>query len=111
VFRQIRGEPLDRPNATLSTGGYGVGRYITDLGTLGGQQIGSTFTYGTVVVDNIAVQPGDSFHMTNRGSVNLTWSPIPRLDLVAEFLFGNRINKDRQRGSSSQLQLGSNFRF
>jgi len=43
--------------------------------------------------------------------VNLTWSPIPRLDLVAEFLFGNRINKDRARGSSSQLQLGTSFRF
>jgi len=30
---------------------------------------------------------------------------------VAEFLFGNRIDKGGQRGSSSQLQLGSNFRF
>jgi hypothetical protein len=46
-----------------------------------------------------------------RGSLNLTWSPIPRLDLVAEFLFGNRVNKDRASGSSSQFQLGTNFRF
>ena len=167
LFRQIRGEPLDQPNTTLSTSGIGVGlsgrltapwqaekgqvtfsayagsgigRYITDLGTLGGQDafydsatntidalpvfawylgyerrwnsdLRSTFTYGTVVVDNIDVQPGDAFHMTNRCSVNLTWSPIPRLDLVGEFLFGNRINKDGQRGASSQLQLGTSFRF
>jgi len=167
LFRQIRGEAADRPNSTLSADGFGVGlsgrltapwqaeraqitfsayagsgigRYITDLGTLGGQdayydpatgtiealpvlawylgyerswtrQFRSTFTYGTVLVDNLAVQPANSFHQTNRGSLNLTWSPIPRLDLVAEFLFGNRIDKGGQRGSSSQLQLGSNFRF
>jgi hypothetical protein len=167
LFRQIRGEPLDQPNTTLSTTGFGaglsgrltapwqadkgqimfsayagsgIGRYITDLGTLGGQdayfdpatntidalpvfawylgyerrwdaKLRSTFTYGTVVVDNIAAQPGDVFHMTNRWSLNLTWSPIPRVDLVSEFLFGNRINKDGQKGGSSQLQLGTNFRF
>jgi hypothetical protein len=167
LFRQIRGEPLDQPNTTLSTSGIGVGlsgrltapwqadkgqvtfsayagsgigRYITDLGTLGGQDafydvatntidalpvfawylgyerrwnsdLRSTFTYGTVIVTNTDGQPGDAFHQTNRWSLNLTWSPIPRLDLVGEFLFGNRINKDGKRGGSSQLQLGTNFRF
>jgi hypothetical protein len=34
-----------------------------------------------------------------------------RIDIVGEFRFGNRIDKDGRRGSSSQLQLGSNFRF
>jgi hypothetical protein len=167
LFRQLRGEPLDQPNTTLSTGGFGagvsgrltapwqantgqitfsayagsgIGRYITDLGTLGGQdayydpetntidalpvfawylgyerrwdaKLRSTFTYGSVLVTNIAAQPGNAFHMTNRWSLNLTWSPIPRVDLVGEFLFGNRIDKDGQKGASSQLQLGTNFRF
>ena len=62
-------------------------------------------------MDNIAAQPGDAFHMTNRWSLNLTWSPITRVDLVSEFLFGNRSNKEGQKGSSSQLQLCTNFRF
>jgi hypothetical protein len=167
LFRQIRGEPLDQPNTTISTAGFGlgvsgrlaspievdkgqvtfsayagsgIGRYITDLGSLGGQdayydpatktidalpvfawylgyerrwsrQLRSTFTYGTVLVENVELQPGDSFHMSNRGSFNLTWSPIPRIDVVGEFLFGNRIDKDGESGASSQLQLGTNFRF
>jgi hypothetical protein len=167
LFRQIRGEPLDQPNTTISTTGFGVGvsgrltapwqadkgqvtfsayagsgigRYITDLGTLGGQdayydpgtntidalpvfawylgyerrwdaKLRSTFTYGSVLVNNIAAQPGSAFHMTHRWSLNLTWSPIPRVDLVSEFLFGNRIDKDGEKGASSQLQLGTNFRF
>jgi DcaP outer membrane protein len=167
LFRQIRGEPLDQPNTTLSTSGFGVGlsgrltapwqaekgqvtfsayagsgigRYVTDLGTLGGQdafydvatntidalpvfawylgyerrwddRLRSTFTYGTVIVDNIAPQPDDAFHISNRWSLNLTWSPISRVDVVGEFLFGDRINKDGQKGGSSQLQIGTNFRF
>jgi hypothetical protein len=167
LVRQIRGEPLDSPNTTRATGGFGVGlsgrlgsrwqpekgqvmfsfyagdgigRYITDLGTLGGQDavydsasdkiealpvfawyLGyearwnarwrSTYTYGTVIVSNLAVQPSDAFRQTNRGSFNVTYSPVRRLDLVAEYLFGNRVNKDGKQGFSSQIQLGTNFRF
>jgi len=167
LARQIRGEPLDQPNTTRATGGFGVGlsgrlgarwqpemgqvmfsfyagdgigRYITDLGTLGGQDavydtakdkiealpvfawyLGyearwnarwrSTFTYGTVIVNNLEIQPGDALKQTNRGSFNFTYSPVRRLDLVAEYLFGNRINKDGKQGFSSQVQFGTNFRF
>jgi len=113
LLRQLRGEPTDQPNTTLSSFGFGVnvsgrlpapfgsdrtqvthavyagrgiGRYINDLGTLGGQDavydpvtntlqalpvfaayIGlerrwsqsfrSTVTYGFVGVDNLAIQP------------------------------------------------------
>jgi hypothetical protein len=39
------------------------------------------------------------------------WSPIPRLDLVSEFLWGDRQNKDGQRGFAAQTQIGSTFRF
>jgi hypothetical protein len=167
LVRQIRGEPLDQPNVTRATSGYGVGlsgrvgalwqpekvqllfsfyagngigRYITDLGTLGGQDavydaasdrlqalpvfawyLGyemrwkprwrSTFTYGTVLVNNLDIQPGNALKQTNRGSSNLTFSPIGRLDVVGEYLFGNRINKDGAKGASSQFQFGMNFRF
>jgi len=120
--------------------GDGIGRYVTDLGSLGGQDafydvaadkiqalpvfawyLGyesrwserwrSTYTYGTVIVDNLAIQPGDALKQTNRGSFNFTYSPTRRLDLVAEYLFGNRINKDGKQGVSSQIQFGTNFRF
>jgi hypothetical protein len=166
LFRQIRGEASEA-NTTLSTFGFGInfsgrlpvpwssersvlkyavyagqgiGRYITDLGTLGGQDavfdpatqtlqslpvfaayvglernwtstLRSTVTYGYVRVDNRDIQPDDALHATNRGSVNLSWSPIRRIDLVAEYLLGNRINKDGNSGFSNQLQLGGNFRF
>jgi hypothetical protein len=39
------------------------------------------------------------------------WSPIPRLDLVTEFLTGVRVNKNDHRDRASQIQVGSTFRF
>jgi hypothetical protein len=41
----------------------------------------------------------------------VTWSPVPEADLALEFLFGTRVNKDGQRGTSSQLQAGWIYRF
>jgi hypothetical protein len=42
---------------------------------------------------------------------NLSWSSIPRLDLVGEFLSGQRFNKDGEKGIASQWQFGTRFRF
>jgi hypothetical protein len=167
ILRQVRAEPADAPNTTVSTGGFGfnvsgrmapglwndrddltwagyfgrgIGSYITDLRTLGGQdgvydpvanavealpvaatyvgyqhwwndQLRSTATFGWVYVDNLDTQPGDALHQTVRYSVNLSWSPIPRLDLVGEFLSGQRLNKNGDRGKASQIQFGTRFRF
>ncbi len=166
LVRQLRGEVTDQPDATLSTGGlglnvsgvlvprwdaddrvkfavnagWGIGKYITDLGTLGGQdavfnpvdnslealRVGSgyfgyerqwrptftsPFTYGIVNVDNLDIQTLDSLRRTQRTTINLTWSPIPQGDLVLEFLAGTRVNKDGQRGTSSQIQTGWTLRF
>jgi hypothetical protein len=166
LVRQLRGELTDQPAATLSTGGFGVnvsgvlvprwdaddrvkfasnagwgiGRYITDLGTLGGQDavydatsnqlralpvssayvgyerlwkstFASAVTYGIVNVENLDIQPDTALRRTQRATINLTWTPIPQFDLVLEFLGGTRVNKDGRRGTSSQLQAGWTFRF
>jgi DcaP outer membrane protein len=166
LFRQLRGEPDDRPNEILSTSGVGVhvsgrlrapwrqqdylkfataagkgiGRYITDLGTVGGQDavydpdrialvplpvysayvgyehswtetLRSTGTFGIVHVDNLDIQADAALHETTRSSFNISWSPVQRVDLIAEFLAGRRVNKDRQDGRAGQLQLGWIFRF
>ncbi len=166
LVRVLRGELLDEPEVTLATGGFGVnvsgvsiprwdaedrikfaanfgwgiGKYITDLGTLGGQdavydattnqlralsvssgyfgyerlwkpRLTSTVTYGIVNVGNLDVQPDNALHRTQRATINITWSPITDADLVLEFLSGTRVNKDRKRGTSTQIQAGWLFRF
>jgi hypothetical protein len=120
--------------------GAGLGHYITDLTAAGGQdgvydaatnrvqilralsgfagyehwwtdRFHSTVTAGGVLVTNPGSQPGDAYHLTRRYSTNVMWSPIPRLDLVTEFLTGIRINQNDHRDRASQIQIGSTFRF
>jgi DcaP outer membrane protein len=166
LARTLRGELSDQPSTTFSTGGFGVnvsgvvvppwnandrvkfatnngwgiGKYITDLGSLGGQDaiydpvlntlralpvssgyvgyerqwrptITSAFTYGIVNVANLDIQADDALKRTQRTTFNLTWSPVPQADIVIEFLFGTRVNKNGQKGTSSQLQSGWTYRF
>jgi len=120
--------------------GHGIGRYISDLGSLGGQDgvfdptanslrpldvfsgyggfehwwtgtLRSAFSFGIVGVSNLDIQPDDALHLTRRSTVNFMWSPIERLDLVTEFLWGRRVNRNGQSGFAAQTQIGSTFRF
>ena len=166
LVRQLRGELSSQPEVTLATGGFGgtvsgvlvprwdaddrikfavnggsgIGRYVADLSSLGGQDavydpaegslralpVASGYvgyerawsrvfttgvTYGVVNVSNLDVQPGQAFHQTQRASINLMWNPVPFVDIVVEFLAGSRTNKDGQRASASQIQSGWTLRF
>jgi hypothetical protein len=71
----------------------------------------STGTFGFVQVDNLDVQSGGALHQTTRTSVNLSWSPVSRVDLATEVLVGRRVNKDGRQGQAGQVQFGSTFRF
>ena len=167
LVRQLRGEPVGQTNEILAAGGYGVsvsgrlpmtswdrrdqflfqhnsgrgiGRYIADLRSLGGQdgifdpasgqlrpldvfsgylgyehwwadRFRSSISFGLVKVNNLDIQADDALRLTRRSSINFIWSPIPRLDLVTELLWGDRSNKDGSSGSAAQTQIGSTFRF
>jgi hypothetical protein len=122
------------------THGAGIGHYVTDLNAVGGQdgvfdtttnaicvlpasagfagyehywsdRIHSAFTGGVVKVSTLDIQPTSALERTNRYSGNFIWEPVPRLELVAEFLYGVRVNKDAHRLRARQLQVGSTFRF
>ena len=166
LVRQLRGEVAGQPDLTLMTGGFGanisgvlvprwdadnrikfavnggsgIGRYVADLNSLGGQDavydavqvrlralpvssgyVGyehawsrvftTTLTYGVVNVSNLDIQMDDAFHRTQRTSVNFMWNPVPFVDIVVEFLAGTRVNKNGQRASSSQIQSGWTLKF
>ena len=66
---------------------------------------------GKALENNLDIQPDSALRYTLRYSINLSWSPIPRLDSVGELLSGQRHNKDGKRDAASQLQLGTRFRF
>jgi hypothetical protein len=120
--------------------GWGIGRYIKDLEALGGQDavydaasgqlrslgmasgyvgyerrwrswLQTGFTYGLVHVANLDIQPDSALTRTHRASLSATWNPVSRTDFIGEFLWGERVNKDGARGSSTQIQAGWKVRF
>jgi len=72
----------------------------------------SSFIYGYVNANNkYRNYAPESYNNTNRFSVNYIWSPIARIDLGAEFLFGSRTNQNGETGKAKQLQLSAKYRY
>jgi len=71
----------------------------------------SSFIWSFVAVDNLGFQPEDAYRKTNRFSANLVFSPIDRIDMGVEYIYGSRENKNGLRGTSDQFQIVGIFRF
>jgi outer membrane DcaP-like protein len=121
--------------------GKAIGRYVNDLSSIGNydgifdpstnklqlfdviagyaswqhwwglNQLRSNITFGFVDLNNPAFVEGDAYKRTYRFSTNLIWSPIPRIDLGGEYLWGRRENKDGEHGDASQFQFAVKYRF
>lgn len=120
--------------------GRGIGRYVNDLNTVGdfdgvfnpetgelelldvaagyisgqhwwGPTLRSNLTLGMVYVDQPDFVDDKSYEYTVRTSANLLWSPMPRLQLGGELLWGIRENVDGSNGDASQLQLAAKYQF
>jgi hypothetical protein len=119
--------------------GEGIGRYVNDLNTVGGEDaifdsVGnmevlpviagfvayqhwwhesarSTINLSWVNVDNFSFEADDAYDKTFRGAVNYIWSPSPRIDLGVEVIYGTRENKNEDDASATQLQLSTLYRF
>jgi hypothetical protein len=74
-------------------------------------ELRSSLIWGYVDVLNLAEQPGDAYDRTHRIGVNLVFSPISRLDVGSQFIYGTRQNKDGGHGRARQLQLRMRYVF
>jgi hypothetical protein len=121
--------------------GNGIGRYVNDLSSIGNydgifdpangdlqlfdvtagyaswqhwwdiEQLRSNFTFGMVDVNNPGFLAGDAYQQTLRFSSNLIWSPISRIDIGGEYLWGRRENEDGENGDANQVQFAVKYRF
>ncbi|MDG1462447.1 MAG: DcaP family trimeric outer membrane transporter [Gammaproteobacteria bacterium] len=121
------------------TGGKGLGHYTNDTNTVGGldgvfdanqtlyalplvagfaayehwwsSNMRSTLLLSFVNVDTYDFQPDNAYDSVKRATANYFWSPIRRVDIGAEVLWGRRENKDGQTGDASQIQVTTKYRF
>jgi hypothetical protein len=87
--------------------GYLSGQHWWD----GPGRLRSNFTLGLVDINNPGFIDGNAYKRTFRLSANLFWTPTPRIDMGAEYLWGRRENEDGQEGDASQIQLMTRYRF
>ena len=71
----------------------------------------SSLIWSVVNVNNATFQADDSYHRTHRLGANVIFSPIKRMDLGMEYIWGTRENKDGNEGKARQLQTVVIFRF
>ncbi|MEP0200731.1 MAG: DcaP family trimeric outer membrane transporter [Halioglobus sp.] len=121
------------------SGGTAIGRYVNDLGSVGsydgifddegnlelfeviagyasyqhwwGEVTRSNFTLGVVDLQNPDFVEGEAYQRTIRASVNMIWTPTPRVDVGWEFLWGERTNEDGESGDALQTQFMARYRF
>jgi hypothetical protein len=128
LFQLNAGNGIGRYVNDLSSVGSFDGIFNTDTGDLklfdilagyvsfqhwwgGKRNMRSNFTFGAVEVDNPDFVAGDAYKRTLRFSSNLLWSPTPRIDLGAEYLWGNRKNENGDNNDATQIQLAARYRF
>lgn len=132
------GDPRDNLMVQFNYG-KGYGRYVNDLGTIGGQDavfndtgslkaltvgatylamqkwwlynLRSTFTVGLVNIDNYGFQPANAYNRTWRTGGNLIWSPTGNIDIGSELLWGERTDRNDATGSATQIQAMARFSF
>ncbi|MCC6131073.1 MAG: porin [Acidobacteria bacterium] len=71
----------------------------------------SSLIWGTVRVDNLDFQPASAYKRTNRLSLNLAWTPFRNSEVGAQYIWGERVNKNDASGQARQFQLRARYAF
>ena len=71
--------------------------------------LSSNFTYAENEVENTTLQSPADVHRTTYLAANLIWSPVDRLRVGAEYLYGTRENIDGAIGEANRAQLAFIF--
>ena len=71
----------------------------------------SNAVFGYVDIDNRSVQSSDALERSMYFAGNLVWSPIKQMDIGAEYLWGQRDNKNGATGTARRMQLSTKFTF
>lgn len=71
----------------------------------------SSIGYSSTRVDNQALQSADAFEKGEYASVNLLYTPVKRVLMGAEYLWGKRTDNDGDTGNDSRLQMSLKYSF
>jgi hypothetical protein len=71
----------------------------------------SNFCYGETFTSLPGDLPNDTYHAGKYGAINLIWLPVARLGIGIEYLYGERENKDGEKGFAHRVQMAVQYSF
>ncbi|NKB88818.1 MAG: hypothetical protein GKS06_11430 [Acidobacteria bacterium] len=74
-------------------------------------QLQSTLSGGLAHVGNEASQPDDAIQEARSVHLNLVYAPIPLVNIGGEVMWGERVNKNGDKGSAVRLQFQVTYKF
>lgn len=74
-------------------------------------QLSTSIGWSMNKLDNLSFQAADAFQTGQYASVNLLYTPDPRLLMGAEFLWGEREDKNGNKGDDMRLQVSFKYSF
>jgi hypothetical protein len=61
--------------------------------------------------DNQPAQTSDAIRRVRSPHLNLFWSPWPQVDIGAEVMWGERVNKDGAKGTATRFHFAMKYKF
>jgi hypothetical protein len=74
-------------------------------------QFSSSIGYSRTQVSNSTLQAGDAFRTGQYASANLLWTPDSHLMFGAEYIWGQREDKNGATGSDNRIQFSARYSF
>ncbi len=82
-----------------------VRAFMVALGHNWTDDLASNVIYSRSTIDNTPFQQPGELHSTEYLAVNLIWTATERLNVGVEYLYGTRVDVDRNAGSANRLEF------
>lgn len=82
---------------------------MVDITQAWNDQLSANFTYAENSLENTPFQGTDNVHRTTYLAANLIWSPLDRVKVGVEYLYGLREDIDLAVGTANRLQAAVIF--
>ena len=99
------------PNSSLNAESVPITGWLVYYDKYWNTKWSSSIGYSEAVQDNSGGQTADAFHAGRYFSVNALHYPTKNVMIGAEFLWGERENKNGNTGSDSRIQFSAKYNF
>ncbi len=99
------------PTPTLTAEAVPLTGVVAYSITIGTANVSSSIGYSFTQVSNTNFQANNAFHKGDYASVNLLWTPVKKVLIGGELMYGKRTNNDGVTGDDVRFQFSVKYDF